>query len=314
MKYKVLLIGRNKVIMEDFFQHLDEDFEMQTSSMRHKDIMSHLTYFKPHAIIFCMNKEEKERVDTVISLREGMEKYNTSLVLTGNGEECEAFRKTSKGMGDLVLKKPIMVRSIKDKVIEFLDEKVAAEPEPEEVPTVETASVQNTENKQNTSVQMEANTGAGEVQGAPQESAAVEETGKPQEAPETAAEPAADAPAKKHVLVVDDDPMMLKLIKEQLKDTYTVATAINGAIALKFLESKKTDLIIMDYEMPNENGAQVLEKIRNNPSIANLPVVFLTGVKDREKIRKLVGLKPQGYLLKPIESEALIKSIRSIIG
>lgn len=308
MKYKVLLIGRNKVIMGDFFQHLDEDFEMQTSSMRYKDIMSHLTYFRPHAIIFCMNKEEKERVDTVISLREGIEKYNTSLVLTGNGEECEAFRKTSKGMGDLILKKPIMVRSIKDKVIEFLDEKVAAEPEPEVIP--EPAPEPKTEGVQNTATQTEAKI---EAESTSQETPE-ETTTQSQVVPDVAPEPTVDAPAKKHVLVVDDDPMMLKLIKEQLKDNYTVATAINGAIALKFLENKKTDLIIMDYEMPNENGAQVLEKIRNNPSLANLPVVFLTGVKDREKIRKLVGLKPQGYLLKPIESEALIKSIRSIIG
>ena len=51
-------------------------------------------------------------------------------------------------------------------------------------------------------------------------------------------------PVKKHVLVVDDDPMMLRLIKEQLKDIYMVATAINGNLALIFLENKKTDLFL----------------------------------------------------------------------
>ncbi len=310
MKYKVLLIGRNKVIMEDFFHYLDEDFEMQTSSMRVKDIMSHITYFKPHAIIFCMNKEEKARIDTVISLREGMEKYRTMLVLTGNSEECDAFHKASGGMGDLILKKPITVRSIKDKVVKFLDDNKVAEPEPEVIQ--EPAPEQKKESTPGAMPQTKSQAVAKAV---PQAATHKEAISQSQAVPDAPTERTQEAsPTKKHVLVVDDDPMMLKLIKEQLKDTYTVATAINGAIALKFLESKKTDLIIMDYEMPHENGAQVLEKIRNNPAIANLPVVFLTGVKDREKIRKLVVLKPQGYLLKPIESEALIKSIRSIIG
>ena len=128
------------------------------------------------------------------------------------------------------------------------------------------------------------------------------------------AEAGETSPAKKHILVVDDDPMMLKLIKEQLKDNYTVATAINGAIALKFLENKKTDMIILDYEMPGESGADVLKKIRDNEVTSNLPVVFLTGITDREKIKKVIGLKPQGYLIKPIEREQLLQIISNTIG
>ena len=121
-------------------------------------------------------------------------------------------------------------------------------------------------------------------------------------------------PVKKHVLVVDDDPMMLRLIKEQLKDIYMVATAINGNLALKFLENKKTDLIILDYEMPNENGVDVLKKLRDNDMTSNIPVVFLTGISDREKIQKVLKFKPQGYLLKPIEREKLLQIIANTIG
>lgn len=271
VKYKILLIGRNKVLIGDFFQHLEEDFEMQTSSMRFNDISSHIHYFEPDAVIFCMNKEEKERTDIVASLRETMVKHKVFLVLTGDQKECEEFQKVNGEMGDLILKKPIMVRSIKEKVVEALDARRAEQGEVSQETAIPTV---------------------------PQPVNTVTE----------------DAPAKKHVLVIDDDPMMLKLIKEQLKDNYAVATAVSGAVAFKFLENKKTNLIILDYEMPGENGVQVLEKIRSNPKTARLPVVFLTGVKDREKIRKLVGLKPQGYLLKPIDSEKLINSIKSIIG
>lgn len=121
------------------------------------------------------------------------------------------------------------------------------------------------------------------------------------------------AGGRRHILVVDDDPRMLKLIKAYLADQYDVATAINGKVALKFLETKKTDLILLDYEMPGENGARILEKLRLNPDTVDLPVIFLTGVSDRDKIKEVLSLKPQGYLLKPVSRGKLSTSIKSIL-
>lgn len=122
------------------------------------------------------------------------------------------------------------------------------------------------------------------------------------------------AAQRKHILVVDDDPLMLKMIKEHLHDKYDVATANSGKIALKFLESKKTNLILLDYEMPVEDGPAVLEKLQANEATQDIPVVFLTGITERDKIQKALVLKPRGYLLKPIEREKLISTIEKIIG
>lgn len=119
---------------------------------------------------------------------------------------------------------------------------------------------------------------------------------------------------RKHVLVIDDDPTMLKIIKEHLHEKYDVATAISGKIAYKFLDSRKTDMILLDYEMPVEKGPEVLVKIRENEQLANIPVVFLTGITDREKIKEALSLKPQGYLLKPIDKEKLVGMIEKFIG
>lgn len=118
----------------------------------------------------------------------------------------------------------------------------------------------------------------------------------------------------KHILVVDDDPMMLRLLKNELKDEYNIATAVNGKIALNFLAHKKTDLILLDYEMPEENGVEVLRKIRDNEETKDIPVVFLTGINEREKIQKVLAMKPQGYILKPIECNKLMEIIHKIIG
>lgn len=118
---------------------------------------------------------------------------------------------------------------------------------------------------------------------------------------------------KKHILVVDDDARIQRIIKMHLKD-YDVATAISGKVALQFLEDNKTDLILLDYEMPKENGAEVLRKIRANEQTKDLPVVFLTGIADRKKIQEVLLLEPQGYLLKPINRVKLLETIEKIIG
>ena len=118
---------------------------------------------------------------------------------------------------------------------------------------------------------------------------------------------------RKHVLVIDDDPIMLKLIKEHLHEQYDVATAISGKIAHKFLENKKTNLILLDYEMPIENGPEVMKKIRENEELADIPIIFLTGITEREKIKQALALKPQGYLLKPIDKEKLLGTIEKYI-
>lgn len=118
---------------------------------------------------------------------------------------------------------------------------------------------------------------------------------------------------RRHILVIDDDSTMLKTIKEQLHEEYDIATALSGKIGLKFLEKKKTDLILLDYEMPVETGPMVLEKLRENKDTKNIPVIFLTGVTETEKIKQVLAMKPQGYILKPIERDKLVKAIQNIL-
>ena len=118
---------------------------------------------------------------------------------------------------------------------------------------------------------------------------------------------------KRHILVVDDDVRTLRFLKAYLRD-YEVATAVNGSQAMKFLETKKTDLILLDYKMPVENGPEVLKKLRANERTKDIPVVFLTGMTEKRKIQEVLLMKPQGYLLKPINIEKLYKVITDVLG
>ena len=118
---------------------------------------------------------------------------------------------------------------------------------------------------------------------------------------------------KKHVLVVDDDPVMLRTIKHYLEEEYMVATAPSGKFALKFLEQKHTDIVLLDYEMPEISGPEVFQAIKENEKTKDVPVVFLTGISDSQKIKTVLAMQPQGYLLKPVDYERLHQTILSII-
>lgn len=123
-----------------------------------------------------------------------------------------------------------------------------------------------------------------------------------------------DPDRRKCILVIDDDPMMLRVVKKYLADTYEVATTVSATAAYKYLTKAKVDLILLDYQMPEENGPEVLKKLRANSETGKIPVIFLTGVKDREKIQEVLSLHPQGYMLKPVDREKLLGTLDSFFG
>lgn len=102
------------------------------------------------------------------------------------------------------------------------------------------------------------------------------------------------------LLLVDDDAVMIRTLREGLSTSYKVLPANSGANALKILARAKPDLILLDYEMPEMNGPQVLEALRANPETANIPVMFLTAKTDTESLAKIDALKPQGHMIKTL--------------
>ena len=117
------------------------------------------------------------------------------------------------------------------------------------------------------------------------------------------------AEARKKILVVDDDPAMLRMIKGLLSEKYHVYMANSGMNAITFLATNKVDLILLDYEMPVISGAKVLEMIRSEVSTENIPVMFLTAKNDRESVLNVLALKPEKYLLKTMAPQEWIKNI-----
>ncbi len=123
-----------------------------------------------------------------------------------------------------------------------------------------------------------------------------------------------DPNEKFHVLIVDDNAMMLRNIKGILDAKYSVAVAPSGPKAFASIRKQIPDLILLDYEMPEMNGKEVLEKLQTDEELKDIPVVFLTSMDSAEIVMSLLALKPAGYLLKPVDSRMLQDKIREIIG
>ena len=122
---------------------------------------------------------------------------------------------------------------------------------------------------------------------------------------------------RKHILIVDDDPAYAKMAREWLLDDFRVDLVTSGTQALQFLTKQpkyeQVDLVLLDYEMPVVDGPKVFAMLRTDPATKHIPVVFLTGVGGREEVRRVMELKPEGYLLKSATREDIITYIKEKI-
>ncbi len=119
----------------------------------------------------------------------------------------------------------------------------------------------------------------------------------------------AEAEQKKKILIIDDNPTMLRTMKNLLSDKYRVYMANSGMNGITFLAKNPVDLILLDYEMPVLSGAKVLEMLRSEVQTQSIPVMMLTAKDDKESVMSVLALKPEKYLLKTMPPEDLIKNI-----
>jgi CheY-like chemotaxis protein len=117
------------------------------------------------------------------------------------------------------------------------------------------------------------------------------------------------------VLVAEDDPIAQKMIQRVLeKRGHTVFGVSNGQAAVEILRKVKFDVLLMDVEMPILNGLDATKKIRqmrNNPAIANIPIVAMTAHARREDRDRCLQMGMNHYIAKPIDLGELLNIIES---
>lgn len=114
---------------------------------------------------------------------------------------------------------------------------------------------------------------------------------------------------KKKILIVDDSELVREAMKRLFGLEYEVTPASSGLAAIRCITLNRPDLILLDYEMPVCDGSQVLEMIRAEEDFADIPVFFLTGRVDKETVKKVIALKPTGYLVKTQNLSEIKKGI-----
>ena len=113
-----------------------------------------------------------------------------------------------------------------------------------------------------------------------------------------------------HILIIDDDLMLLKTAEEILSDQYNVSVAKSGIQALNLLNKNIIpDLILLDIDMPQMDGYETLEEIKKIPRCELIPIIFLTGFSEMDY--EVRGLKAGAvdYIVKPFAKEILLARV-----
>ncbi len=122
------------------------------------------------------------------------------------------------------------------------------------------------------------------------------------------------------ILIVDDDRIMLDVMKQTLEPYYGVLSAISGSEALRLLRSACTagtalpDLILLDIDMPGMNGYEVLEQLDRDEDLKKIPVVFLTGLTDEQAEMKGLSRNVLDYLKKPVGMRVLLMRVQHYLN
>jgi phosphate regulon transcriptional regulator PhoB len=116
------------------------------------------------------------------------------------------------------------------------------------------------------------------------------------------------------ILVTDDEKDIVDLISYNLaKEGFSIIKAYDGEEALRLVKLQKPDLLILDLMLPRMSGIDVCKAVRNNPDVANLPIIMVTAKDDETD--KIIGLEigADDYITKPFSIKELVARVRAIL-
>ncbi len=116
------------------------------------------------------------------------------------------------------------------------------------------------------------------------------------------------------VLVIDDDPTIARIAKLTLKNQgYEVVIAEDTKNGLKELFKETTDLLLLDYMLPEQNGISFLKDIRSEPELCNLPVIMLTTIGSSDVVQAAKLLGANDFITKPFTLETLVERVSRLV-
>ena len=278
MKKKTLLVaGTNAEIVKDYVIHSQMYFKTMSTSACWQDIENHFGALNPDAFLIFPDNSDDDIVSYANKLKYDTCYNNCPVVVCANNDTCGVIQRERPFLTDLLLKRPVSADNLSLRILKYFED-------------IEKQRLRQEVKDANNAIREAAQREA-------EEGAATDGT----------------ITRRKHVLIVDDDRTILKMLKAALETNYEVTTMVNGVLVSKFLSSREVDLILLDYEMPVKTGAEVMSEIKSDQRFADIPVCFLTGVSEREKIIEILKLRPNAYMQKPVDIETLISTVSNLI-
>ncbi len=117
--------------------------------------------------------------------------------------------------------------------------------------------------------------------------------------------------AKPRILIVDDDPVIVRLLQVNFRlEGYEVDTASRGEEALQAVKAHLPDVVVLDVMMPGIDGWEVCRRLKENPKVSHIPVIFLSARAQDEDLQRGYALGVDEYVTKPFDPAHLVEIVR----
>jgi DNA-binding response OmpR family regulator len=120
----------------------------------------------------------------------------------------------------------------------------------------------------------------------------------------------------KKILIIEDDKFLRELISQKLlKEGYDISEAVDGEKGLKSVQETKPDLVLLDLILPGIDGFEVLSRVKSDPLIAQIPIVILSNLGQKDDIERGLKMGAVDYLIKAhFTPGEIISKIKGILG
>jgi len=121
---------------------------------------------------------------------------------------------------------------------------------------------------------------------------------------------------KTKILIVEDDNFLLNMYADKFRaENFEVFIADDGAKGVKLTKEKIPDIILLDIMLPKMNGFEVLEKIKIDSKVKNIPVILLTNLSQKEEVKKGLSLGAKDFLIKAhFMPNEVVDRVKEVLG
>lgn len=101
------------------------------------------------------------------------------------------------------------------------------------------------------------------------------------------------------LLIVEDEDVLVRVLQEKFEEeNFKVSVARDGSLVLPLVKKSKPDMILLDILLPKINGLEVLESLKNDSSLRDIPVIIMSNLDDEQKVEKALKLGAVDYMIK----------------